>query len=312
MGTVMIVRTLLRWPAQYRGQMAWILLAVATPWLANAVTVSNLLPIIIDLTPFAFTVTGVGMAFALFRHRLLDLVPIARDVVIDGMIDGMIVLDANERIVDINPAALRILDFIGEKQPIGKPLPDIFTHWPHFIERYVNSSDIKDEITLGEGEDQRWIGLTISPLQDQSNKPIGRLAMLRDITARKKAEQQVRQLSRAVEASPTSIIITDTDGNIQYANPKFSQVTGYSLGEVIGKNPKILKTEQTPVDTHRDLWATLSSGHEWRGEFCNRKKNGELFWEIASISPIQGADGKVTHYVAVKEDITERKHTERL
>jgi len=147
-------------------------------------------------------------------------------------------------------------------------------------------------------------------LKDRKNNPIGRLAIIRDITTRKKAEEQLRQLSRAVEASPTSIIITDTEGNIQYANPKFTQVTGYSVDEVIGKNPNILKTEYTPAETHRELWETISDGREWRGEFCNRKKNGETFWELASISPIENSEGKITYYVAVKEDITDQKRTQ--
>ena len=311
-GTVLIVRALLRWPAQYRRQMAWILLSVATPWLANAITVFDLLPVLIDLTPFAFAVTGVGMAVALFRHQFLDLVPIARDLVIEGMKDGMIVLDASNRIVDINQAAQNILDFSGEQRPVGKQLAEVLAQWPHLVERYRDVPEAQAEITLSKGEAQRWYELTLSPLQDQKKNHIGRVITIRDITDRKRSEEQLRQLSRAVEASPTSIVITDIDGKIQYVNPKFTQVTGYSFDEVLGKNPKFLKTDQTPAETHRQMWETLSSGHEWRGEFCNRKKNGELYWEMASLSPIEDAAGNITHYVAVKEDITERKRTERL
>jgi PAS domain S-box-containing protein len=311
-GAIFIVRALLRWPVQYRGQMIWILFSVAAPWLANAITVFKLLPVLIDLTPFAFTVTGVGMAFALFRHRLLDLTPIARDIVIEGMKDGMIVLDANDRIVDINLAAQDILNLSGEYQPIGKQLADVLTQWPEIIERYQDVTGVTDEISLGDGETQRWYELKLSPLVDERKTRIGQLIVVRDITDRKKAEEQLRQLSRAVESSPTSIIITDTDGKIQYVNPKFTQVTGYTAEEVLGKNPKILKTDQTPVETHQQMWETIMSGREWRGEFCNRKKNGELYWEIASISPIENPDGDITYYVAVKEDITERKHTESL
>jgi len=311
-GTVLIVRALLRWPAQYRRQMAWILFAVAAPWLANAITVFDLLPVLIDLTPFAFTVTGVGMAVALFRHRLLDLEPIARDLVIEGMKDGMIVLDASNRIVDLNQAAQNILDLSGEQKPVGKQLADVLARWPQLVERYRDVPEAQDEITLGEGEAQRWYELTLSPLHGQQKQRVGRLVIMRDITDRKLSEEKVRQLSRAVESSPTSIVITNTDGNIQYVNPKFTQVTGYSFEEVLGKNPNMLKTDQTPAETHRQMWETISSGCEWRGEFCNRKKNGELYWELASISPIEDAAGKITHYVAVKEDITERKRTERL
>jgi diguanylate cyclase (GGDEF)-like protein/PAS domain S-box-containing protein len=139
---------------------------------------------------------------------------------------------------------------------------------------------------------------------------ISALIIHRNITVRKQAEEHVRQLSRAVEASPTSIVITDTKGDIQYVNPKFTEVTGYSFSEALGKNPRILKSDQTPSEVHSELWGTIPKGKEWHGEFCNRKKNGELYWESASISPITDGNGIITHYVAVKEDITERKQME--
>jgi diguanylate cyclase (GGDEF)-like protein/PAS domain S-box-containing protein len=139
---------------------------------------------------------------------------------------------------------------------------------------------------------------------------ISALIIHRNITERKQAEEHIRQLSRAVESSPTSIVITDTKGDIQYVNPKFTEVTGYSFSEAIGKNPRILKSDQTPPDVHIGLWETIPKGKEWHGEFCNRKKNGDLYWESASISPITDSNGVITHYVAVKEDITERKKAE--
>jgi PAS domain S-box-containing protein len=309
-GTVMVVRALLHWPSQYRGQMAWILLAVFAPWIFNIIQIFKLLPILIDLTPFAFTLTGIGMVFALFRYRLLDLAPIAREVIIEGMQDGMIVLDTSDRIVETNKAAHRILNIPANQTLIGKKLADAITRWPDLVKRSENASEIEDEIALGTDAEQSWVGLTSLPLLDKKNNAVGRLFMIRDITSRKRSEQQVRKLSRAVESSPTSIIITGADGNIQYVNPKFTQVTGYTFDEAFGKNPSILKTDQTPVNTHADLWKTISEGREWSGEFCNRKKNGDLFWELASISPIQDENGEITHYVAVKEDITERKRAQ--
>jgi diguanylate cyclase (GGDEF)-like protein/PAS domain S-box-containing protein len=139
---------------------------------------------------------------------------------------------------------------------------------------------------------------------------ISTLIIHRNITERKLAEEHVRQLSRAVESSPTSIVITDLKGDIQYVNPKFTEVTGYPPSEVIGKNPRILKSGQTPPEVHAELWKTIPSGKEWHGEFCNRKKNGDLYWESVSISPITDGNGAITHYVAVKEDITERKRVD--
>jgi nitrogen fixation negative regulator NifL len=130
------------------------------------------------------------------------------------------------------------------------------------------------------------------------------------IWQRKRADEEVRKLSLAVEHSPVSIIITDQAGNIEYVNPKFVEVTGYSAREVIGKNPRILKSGEMPPGDYKRLWETIVAGGEWRGEFHNRRKNGELYWEWASISPIYGADGHIAHFLAVKEDITERKRME--
>ncbi len=124
---------------------------------------------------------------------------------------------------------------------------------------------------------------------------------------RRQAEEQLRKLSCAVEQSPALVVITDTQGHIEYVNPKFSQITGYTFEEVVGKKPHLLKSGETPPKEYKRLWETITSGGEWHGEFHNRKKNGELYWELASISPIRNAAGDITHFLAIKEDITERK-----
>ena len=131
-----------------------------------------------------------------------------------------------------------------------------------------------------------------------------------DLVERHEAERVLHQLSRAVEQSPCSIVITDTEGTIEYVNDRFCQVTGYSLEETIGQNPRILKSGNTGSEDYRKLWETIAAGGEWRGEFHNRKKSGETYWEFATISPIKNADDVITHFLAVKEDITERKKIE--
>jgi PAS domain S-box-containing protein len=120
----------------------------------------------------------------------------------------------------------------------------------------------------------------------------------------------VKKLSHAVEQSPSTVLLTDRYGLIEYVNPKFSEVTGYEYDEVIGKKTNILKSGETPAEVYEQLWKTVLSGDEWRGEFHNRRKNGELYWESASISALRDAAGEITNFVAVKEDITERKRLE--
>ncbi|MCX7111935.1 MAG: PAS domain S-box protein, partial [Proteobacteria bacterium] len=133
------------------------------------------------------------------------------------------------------------------------------------------------------------------------------LASVRDITERKQAEEKLRQLSTAVEQCPVSIVITDTTGAIEYVNPKFTEVTGYSFAEVLSRNPRVLQSGEDNLEAYQGLWDTILSGKVWRGEFHNKKKSGEFFWEQASISPIKDVRGVCTSFVAIKEDITERK-----
>ncbi|NTU96473.1 MAG: PAS domain S-box protein [Chlorobiaceae bacterium] len=130
---------------------------------------------------------------------------------------------------------------------------------------------------------------------------------INDVTDRKRAEEKLKKLSVAVEQSPAAVVITDPEGNIEYANPAFCDLTGYSFEETIGQNPRILKSGMLPKEFYENLWNTILAGQVWYGEFHNRKKNDELYWENAVISAIRNEEGTISNYVAVKEDITEKK-----
>jgi two-component system cell cycle sensor histidine kinase/response regulator CckA len=132
-------------------------------------------------------------------------------------------------------------------------------------------------------------------------------AFVTDISERKRLQQELRKLSMAVEQSPASVEITDFAGNIEYVNPKFTRITGYTLEEVRGRNPRILKSGQTSAEEYRELWNTITAGGEWHGELHNKKKDGAHFWERVSISPLRDASGAITHFIAIKEDITAQK-----
>ena len=146
--------------------------------------------------------------------------------------------------------------------------------------------------------------------RDAAGSPVRMVGTDTDITERKRAEDQLRKLSSAVEQSTTTIVITDTYGSIQYVNPKFTQLTGYTLEEAVGKNPRILKSGKTPPEVYKQLWDAITAGGEWQGEFCNVKKNGEFYWELAHISPLRNSEGAITNFIAFKDDITERKQIE--
>lgn len=128
--------------------------------------------------------------------------------------------------------------------------------------------------------------------------------------ARRESEEQVRKLYHAVQQAPVSLMITDVHGVIEYVNPQFTKQTRYAPEEVMGKNPRILKSGLVRREVYEDLWRTIASGFEWRGELQNRTKDGTLFWELVSISPIRDGQGVVTHFLATKLDITEKKRLE--
>lgn len=153
-----------------------------------------------------------------------------------------------------------------------------------------------------------WILESVSFVDSGDGKKVMQGTAI-DITGRKQAEEKLRQLSNAVEQSSASIIITDKSGAIQYVNPYFTQVTGYTREEVTGCNPRLLKSGEMPPEGYQKMWAEIMESGVWRGEFHNRRKNGELFWERATISAIKDDHGQATHFVAVKEDITEQKAT---
>ena len=146
-----------------------------------------------------------------------------------------------------------------------------------------------------------------APLINENGELIGVVGSARDVTDAKTSENQIRKLSQAVEQSPASVVITNPKGEIEYVNPKFTETTGYTFDEVKGKNPRILKSGKQSGEFYKNLWDTISSGNEWKGEFQNKKKNGELFWESAVISPIVNEKGEITNYLTIKEDITESK-----
>lgn len=134
----------------------------------------------------------------------------------------------------------------------------------------------------------------------------------REVARREAIEQQLRVLSVAVEQSPTSVMITGLDGLLQYVNPRFTEVTGYSAAEVLGKNPRILQSGLTAKEIYAQLWKSLAQGKIWSGELLNQRKNGEIYWEEVHIAPVYNSARVITNYVAVKLDITERKNAEEI
>ena len=180
----------------------------------------------------------------------------------------------------------------------------------YFDQRVMSSGTLhsnEEWVTFASDNHQELLETTKSPMFDAAGKLIGVLGIGHDISERKRTEEQLRHLVQAVEQSTESIVITDLRGNIEYVNEAFVHTSGFTREEVTGKNPRLLQSGKTPPETFSMLWAALSNGETWKGEFHNRQRNGQEFIESAIISPIRQPDGQITHYLAVKQDITRQK-----
>jgi PAS domain S-box-containing protein len=221
------------------------------------------------------------------------------------------------RIVFTNAAAMHITGYSQEEMLALSP-----DAWPLYIhpdDREAIVQRSRDRLTgtppsryayrfIRKDGAVRWIEQMVTSITYRG-RPATYMTYI-DITERKEAEEALRTLSRAIEQSTVSVVITDADGTIVYVNPFFTQTTGYTQAEAIGQNPRILKSGYTSPELYQAMWQRISSGQKWNGVFHNRKKNGDLYWEDATIAPVYDANGAITHYVAVKEDITQRKKIE--
>ncbi len=228
--------------------------------------------------------------------------------------DNITITDLKGNVLMASPVGMKLFGYEKEEELKGLPVTDFII--PSDKERALsNIAFMFQGILTGPAEYHGlrkdgsvfYIEANAEFIRDANGQPDQIVFIIRDITERKRAEDELRKLSLAVKQSPASILITDTDGNIVYANPKVCLITGYSPEELRGKNPRIFQSGETPQETYMNLWETIYSGKEWKGEFHNKKKNGELYWEFVSISPIIDNTGKITEFLAVKEDITEWK-----
>jgi len=239
----------------------------------------------------------------------------------NSTIDGILVVDAHGRRLLRNR---RFVELFGIPREIAEAKTDRPTLEyvaslmadPHSFRSKVQwlykhrTETSRDELQLSNGMVvDRYSAPVVST--DSDGEYFGRVWIFRDITERKRSEEKLRHLSMAIEQSPVSVMITDAESNITYVNEQFTKVTGYTAGEVIGKNPRFLNARFFSPEYYQNLWATITRGEQWRGELCNKRQNGEIYWEAANITAITGDKGTITHYLAIKEDITERKKAER-
>jgi|GEM_PF-867261 len=326
LAVVLLFREVRRGRYLYRRQSLVLLVGVLLPWLGNLAYLVGLTPLPhLDLTPFVYVLSNVVLAWGLFRQHLLDVVPIARDVVVESMEDAVIVLDAQRHVVDLNAAARRLL--AGEREAgslLGCPVAEVFAGHETLLQHLQDGADVTHRVVWEDEEETEYFDLRVSPLFNRRGAPRGQVLVLRDVTAQVLVEKalresethlrtqnaRLRKLSQAVEQSASSVVITDLDGRVEYVNPKFEELTGYTKEEVLGQPLHVLRSGTHPPDYYTALWDTLMEGQVWRGQFHNRRKDGTLYWEQMSISPVYDAEGRMTHFIAVREDVTAQKEVE--
>ncbi|MDP2962476.1 MAG: PAS domain S-box protein [Sulfurimicrobium sp.] len=237
-------------------------------------------------------------------------------MLVDSALDGVISMDHEGRVIGWNPQAEHIFGYTSQ-QALGREVAELIVPPSHReAHRQGMARFLKTGASTVIGKRMEVMGLRADGSEFPVELTIATLnrkglvffsAYARDITERKQAEETLLKLSLAVEQSPHSIVITGLDANIEYVNEAFVKVTGYSREEMIGKNPRILNSGKTPVESYRAMWASLSRGEVWRGEFINRRKDGSEYVEQVIISPVRQPDGRITNFLAIKEDVTERK-----
>jgi two-component system sensor histidine kinase/response regulator len=241
--------------------------------------------------------------------------------VVSALAEGVVTLAADGTILTCNPRAQHILgrtaeSFVGQHafgrdwgflREDGSPLPLEVSPLARVLSSGESVRGYVVSYRRGKNE-RRWLAVNAGPIHSgEGGGPTAAVLSFVDITARRNAEQAVRKLSLAVEQSPNAVLITDRKANIEYVNEAFLRVSGYAREEVIGKNPRLWRSDQTPAETYTAMWAALLAGQAWRGEFINHNRDGGTRIDFVHISPVRQDDGRVTHYLAIQEDITERK-----
>ncbi|MBP9143073.1 MAG: PAS domain S-box protein [Thermoanaerobaculia bacterium] len=225
--------------------------------------------------------------------------------------EAMFVVDNEFVMVEVNAAACRLIG-VTRAEVLGRPLTqlveaeELATRPMHIAELQAGEKVVSERTLLRKDGTRIIAEVAIQQLPD------GRfLGLARDVSQRRTLEQRLRLLSRAVDESPSAMVITDPAGRIEYVNPSFSRITGWSLAEAVGNTPAILKSGQTSPATYRELWEAIRAGREWQGELINRRRNGEYFPWLLSVHPILGEDGGVEYFLGVGEDVTQSRAAER-
>lgn len=315
LGFIFLARTCVDAQRIYRSQAISLLIAAVAPWLCNIFFLSGAQPLPdLDLTPFAFTISGLAIMWGILRYRLLDVVPIARDIVIQNMDDGIVVLDKYHRILDLNPAAAKLA---GEhpKALIGRRADQAIAWWPMSGINDFNAPESPAVIEVEQEGRSRYFQMAPSVLNG-GNKPLGRLVTLRDITeirATQEAVQRSEDRFKAIsENAPVIILSVDETGTITYVNPFWKSILGHHRNEVLGR-PFTHFVAEDPAGACHDIFNRLMNGSSRVAEgyldFSHKSQGKRRFNFTASAN--SDSEGRITGIICVARDVTEEERLKR-
>lgn len=304
------VQILIRRRGIYRLQATLMLIGLAVPWLGNIIYLLHLTPIPgYDWTPLAFTLTVMALEVGFTQYRLASVLPVAQITIFNAMLDAMLVVNSQGQIVDANAACNRVFG-VDETSLIGQDVRTIFPEWNAWIQSTEPKSETSREIRLPNDPERRIFNLRLEAISNRRGLTTAYLAIFNDVTRAVNAQSQMRLLVAALEAAQNGVMITDPNGMVQWVNPAFTTLTGYERNEIIGRTPRLLKSGRQSTEFYQNMWSTILSGRVWRGELVNRRKDGSLYDEEMTITPLIREDGTITNFIAVQQDITERKKAE--
>ena len=305
-GSVLLIRFRGRTEHVFRSQVTMLLVAGLAPFLGNVVYYLGYTPL--NLAPILFVLTGVVGSWAILWEGFLDLTPISQGAVIDDLSAGVLTVDSDHRLIDVNDAGRRIFDL--DDAAVGEPVDDVFEERPVPRELYWSIVDGQHDQDRELAVDDRHYAVEVTPLTTTGGELLGRSFVVQDVTGRKRRELDLRKFEQAIEHAGSGIVITDPDGTITYVNSAMEAQTGYAAEELVGATPHVLSSGTHETAFFERLWNTILDGDVWEGEIVNEHRTGRQYTISQTIAPITD-DGEVLAFVAVNHDITDRKAYER-
>ncbi len=310
-GTLFLFQGLVLSSALYQNQIIIMVLGALGPWIANALYISGLSPFpYLDLTPFGFTVSAIIFGWGMLRFRLFDVLPIARDIVMDNLNEGVIVLDQRNHIIDINRQAARLLN-LQSRTLLGSSGDDLLLNTLKLAPLALVSPEWRQDVALREQSAIQYLSLEMAPLLSRRGKHLGRLIVLNDISQRKIDEQELRRQALVVANIQDVVMVAGEDGLFVDVNTAVERVLGYTKADLIGKAPNaFLNDDPATLARYSEIPAAIGAQGSWRGELQFRRKQGGSAVVDLVIVPLLDTNHQLIGTVGVGRDIAERKRIE--